>query len=308
MNLLKAMRPEPAEPPESWGFRRGDLIDPSLVVIDGIGGGTRYEVFHAWDRTLFCEVAAKTVRPHRVADERAMQGFERELGLGRRLAHPNLVRTLRWSLAERPYIVLEYVTAQTLFDHLGDVGPVSVPESALLGVRMCSALHYLHSSGVIHLDVKPANLTMGDPPRLLDLGLARTAVRPQRLSNRVGTASYMAPEQAARDPISPASDVFGLGVTLYEAVSGMLPFPEGDPEAEAPEDRYPQIVIDAVPLRDVKDVPERFHALVMAMLERDPERRPQSAIGVALELERVIEELHTDELLAWPRGLRVTPF
>lgn len=295
----------PAEK-ESWGFRRGDEIDPSLVVIDGIGGGTRSEVFHAWDRELFCQVAVKMVRPHRLSDERAMQAFERELGLGRRLAHPNLVRTLRWRLAERPYIVLEYVTAQTLADHLDDVGRVSIPETALLGVRMCSALHYLHASGVIHLDVKPANLTLGDPPRLLDLGLARTAVRPQRLSHRIGTASYMAPEQGAREPVSPASDVFGLGATLYEAVSAMRPFPDGDPEAEAPEDRYPQIVQDAVPLRDVMEVPERLHALVMASLERDPKRRPQDAITVALELQRVIEELHTDELLAWPRGLRVS--
>ena len=305
VKVLGVKRPTKTDP-ESWGLGRGDEIDGSLVVIDPIGGGTRYEVFHAWDRTLFCEVAVKMVRPHRVADERAMQGFERELGLGRRLAHPNLVRFLRWSLAERPYMVLEYVTAQTLADHLSDVGAVSVPETALLGVRMCSALHYLHSSGVIHLDVKPANLTMGDPPRLLDLGIARTAVRPQRLRNRVGTTSYMAPEQCSREPISPVTDLFGLGVTLYEALSGMRPFGEGDADAEAPEARYPQLVDEPVPLRDVKEVPDRLHRLVMACLERDPSRRPADAVTVALELERVLEELHVDEILAWPRGLGVT--
>lgn len=292
---------------ESWGLGRGDEIDPSLVVIDAIGGGSRYEVFHAWDRTLFCEVAAKLLRPHRLADERAMQGFERELGHGRRLAHPNLVRLLRWDLGERPYMVLEYVTAQTLGDHLADVGPVSIPETCLLGVRMCSALHYLHTSGILHLDVKPANLTMGDPPRLLDLGLARTAVRPQRLGNRVGTAAYMAPEQCAKDPVSPVTDVFGLGVTLYEALSGMRPFSDGDSGSEVPEERYSQLVQEPVPLGDVKVVPERLERLVMACLEHDPARRPPDAVTVAMELEKVLEELRVEELLAWPRGLKVAP-
>lgn len=308
MKLLKgrAAAKDSVGTEKSWGLDRGDEIDPTLVVIDPIGGGYRYEVFHAWDRTLFCEVAVKMVRPHRVADERAMQGFERELGHGRRLAHPNLVRLLRWDLARRPFMVLEYVTAQTLEHHLRDIGAVSIPETCLLGVRMCSALHYLHSNGVLHLDVKPANLTMGDPPRLLDLGLARTAVLPQRLADRVGTTAYMAPEQCTKDPVSPATDLFGLGVTLYEALSGGRPFGESQADSDVPEEKYPQLRYDAVPPGELKIVPPRLERLVMSLLERDASRRPRSAVAVALELEAVLEELRTDELLAWPRGLKVT--
>jgi len=100
---------------ESWDLNPGSELDGSLVVIELLGGGTRYEVFRAWDRLLFCEVAAKVVRPHRVAEDRVIDGFLRETSIASRLQHPNLVRLLRWNAAPpRPYMVLEYITAQTV--------------------------------------------------------------------------------------------------------------------------------------------------------------------------------------------------
>jgi serine/threonine-protein kinase len=110
------------------------------VVIEPLGTGSRYEVYRAWDRSLFCEVAVKVIRPHRVDEERAVAGFEREVMIGTRLGHPNLVRILRWSAAPpRPYLVMEYVTAPTVGDHLNQTGAVSVPEICLLGIRVASA-------------------------------------------------------------------------------------------------------------------------------------------------------------------------
>lgn len=150
----------------SWELRRGQEIDPSLVVLDPLGGGSRYEVFAAWDRLLFCKVAVKVVRPDRLDSERSLSRVELEAAIAARLTHPNLVRFLRWNPAlPRPYLVFEYIGAQTVADHLDEVGPVSVPETCLLGIRMLSALHYLHGVSVLHLDVKPSNLTMGDAPR-----------------------------------------------------------------------------------------------------------------------------------------------
>ena len=108
---------------ESWDLGAGHEIDRSLVVIGALGGGSRYEVFRAWDRELFCQVAVKVMRPHRVKEDRVMDGFEREVGIASRLQHPNLVRLLRWSAAPpRPYMVLEYVTAQTVAAHLESIG------------------------------------------------------------------------------------------------------------------------------------------------------------------------------------------
>ena len=122
---------------ESWDIAPGQEIDRSLVAIAAIGGGSRYEVFRAWDRELFCQVAVKVMRPHRVHEDRVMDGFEREVGIASRLHHPNLVRLLRWSSAPpRPYMVLEYVSAQSVADHLESIGEVSIPEACLLGIRM----------------------------------------------------------------------------------------------------------------------------------------------------------------------------
>ncbi len=295
-------------PDPSWELAEGAEIDPSLVAIDHLGGGSRYEVYRAWDRALFCEVAVKVIRPHRVQDDRAMEGFEREVAIASRLSHPYLVRLLRWNAAPpRPYLVLEYIGAQTLADHLADVGEVSVPEVCLLGVRMAAALHYMHSSHVLHLDVKPSNLTMGDPPRLLDLSLAHMAAGPLKLRHAIGTTSYMPREQCLKGFATPQSDIFSLGVSLYEGLSGTQPFSEGVDGAPTREEEYPQLVEEAQPLRELAEVPGELEQLVMSCLQHDPARRPASALAVALALENVLERLGTEELFAWPRRLDVRP-
>lgn len=302
--------PQADRPPDpSWELAIGAEIDPSLVVIGHLGGGSRYEVFHAWDRTLFCQVAVKVVRPNRVEDDRALAGFEREVAIAERLAHPNLVRLLRWEpRPPRPYMVFEYITAQTLAAHLADEGEVSVPETCLLGIRMLSALHYLHSRSVLHLDVKPDNLTMGDPPRLLDLSLARTFAGPLKMRHTIGTPVYMPPEQCDHGYVTPQSDLFSLGATLYEGLTGIQAFSTGEPDATVRADEYPQLVEEAQPISDTgTPVPRRLEHAILSCLEKDPKRRPRSAIDLAIELEAVLEELNVEELQAWPKGTRVRP-
>jgi eukaryotic-like serine/threonine-protein kinase len=296
----------PPAPRQSWDFIAGQEIDKSLVMISALGGGSRYEVFRAWDRELFCQVAVKVMRPHRVNEDRVMDGFEREISVASRLNHPNLVRLLRWTAAPpRPYMVLEYVTAQTVAAHLESVGEVSIPEACLLGIRMLSALHYMHSNHVLHLDVKPDNVTMGDPPRLLDFSLAQAFSGPVKLRHSMGTAPYMPPEQFTHGEVTPQSDLFGFGCTLYEALSGMRPFPDGDPTATDKAKMYPQLVENPQPLHEIIDLPQLLERVVMTCLARDPARRPGSALETAVALETVLETLGTEELYAWPKGLRV---
>lgn len=289
---------------DSWQFRPNDEIDDDLVVIGDLGGGERYEVFEAWDRRLFSRVAAKVLRPHRVTEERALSALRREGSIGTRLIHPNLVRLLRWTDGgARPHLVLELVTARSVEDHLEEIGPVRVAETCLLGIRVLAALQYMHAQGVLHLDVKPANVTMGDPPRLLDLSLAREGTN-LRLDRSVGTRAYMAPEQCRRESLTPATDLFGLGATLYEALTATQAFSEGVDDNDALAARYPQLAEEPIPLRDlVPEAPRHLEDVVMGCLERDPGRRPTSARSCAVALEEVIESLGLDDLLAWPRGL-----
>jgi eukaryotic-like serine/threonine-protein kinase len=289
-----------------WNLKRGQEIDRSLVVIDHLGTGSRYEAYRAWDRELFCEVAVKLIRPHRVEDDRAIEGFEREVTIGSRLGHPNLVRMLRWTAKPpRPYLVMEYVSAPTVGDHLSQTGPVSVPEICLLGIRVASALHHMHNNSVLHLDVKPYNVTMGDPPKLLDLSLARTISGPMRLHHSLGTGPYMAPEQCNHGIVTPQTDLFGLGATLYEAIGGMQAFPHGDDESKVREERFPQLEVEAPPLTDIQNVPAALSRIVMACVDRDPAKRPHSAIDVAVALHGVLEGFALNELYAWPKGLRI---
>src|SRR5256886_11599911 len=105
--------------------------------------------------------------------------------------------------------------------------------------------------------------------------------------------------------VSPQSDLFGLGATLYEALTGMRPFPDGDETAIDKAKLYPQLVEDPQPLHDIIDLPQALERIVMSCLARDPARRPRSAIETALALEAVLESLRTKELYAWPKGLRV---
>ena len=286
----------------------GAEIDQTLVVIGALGGGNRYEVVRAWDRRLFCQVAVKVLRPERVTEDRVIESFEREVAIATRLVHPNLVRLLRWSAEPpRPYLVFEYITAATLGDHLERIGRVSIPETCLLGVRMSSALHYLHSNHVLHLDVKPDNVTMGDPPRLLDLSLAQSFSTSVKLRHTMGTPPYMPPEQCDHGQVTPQSDLFALGVTLYEAVSGMRPFSPGDDAAESRAVQYPQLVEDPTPVGEFVALPPALGRLIMSCLARDPSGRPRSAIDLAVGLQGVLEGLGTAELYAWPKGTTVRP-
>jgi serine/threonine-protein kinase len=151
---------------------------------------------------------------------------------------------------------------------------VIVEQLLPLALELCAALHYVAASGFVHLDVKPKNVIMSAPPRLIDLSVATRLDRVALLASPTGTDEYMAPEQCLPErfpEIGPASDVWGLGVTLYEAISRSLPFPEGRDEAAAAE-RYPQLEAEPRPLP--RGVPAPLAELILACLAKRPEDRP----------------------------------
>jgi serine/threonine protein kinase len=280
----------------SWNLEPGDEIAAGRSVLKKLGGGKRFEVFSVWDERLCASVVAKVLRPDRVEDENALSALRREADLLERLAHPYLVRGFG-SVPDgpRPHILLEDLDGPTLRRLIKRHGPLPIEQLMPLGLNVASVLHYLSEEEVVHLDVKPGNLVMNVPPRLIDLSLARTFEDAAELRRPVGTHEYMAPElcgiASSEQGPGPAADIWGLAATLYHAASGEVPFPR-EPGAAASEDptiRFPQLVEDEPdPLG--KHVPPDFEDLVLDMLARDPAERP-AAGEVAEDLESLVDEL-----------------
>jgi eukaryotic-like serine/threonine-protein kinase len=209
-----------------WEFREGDEIAPGLHAVRPLGGGVRYEAHLAWADHLRTLVVVKVVRPDRVGDAGTIAGLRGEVAMLRSLAHPMLVRSFGAELGgERPHVVLELVEGPRLSTLIRRFG-LSVEQLLPLAMNLCAVLHYLAHERVVHLDVKPRNIIMGGDPRLIDLSIARRIDDLAELRTPVGTEGYMAPEQ--RDPdrfgeIGPASDIWGLGATLREALPDRAP-------------------------------------------------------------------------------------
>lgn len=296
MGQLMTEIPPPTKdaiPEESrWGFEEGDEIAPGRSAIRLLGGGFRYEAYLAWDDHLRSLVVAKVVRPGLVEDPRTLSGLRSEVEMLARLDHPVVVRSFGSELeGPRPHVVLEHLEGPRLSTLLRKYGPLPPEQLVPLALQLCSAVHYMAGEGVTHLDVKPSNVIMGAPPRLIDLSVALTLDECADLRSPVGTDAYMAPEQCRlrQGPgVGSAADVWGVGVTLYRALTGERPFSDGDPDAGDPAEHWPQLV-EAPKVID-GSVPAAVSEPIVACLAHDPAERPTAA-EVSDALERVLAAL-----------------
>src|SRR5918997_3199138 len=183
-------------PRPTWGLSEGDEIAPGRSVLRRIGGGRRYEAMLVWDQHRLAVLVAKVLRPDQARDAAALQDLAHEAALLERLAHPVVVRSFGAVTEGRfPHLVLEHLDGPTLDELLARDGTLALEQVLPLALHIASALHYLANEGIVHLDVKPSNVVMGAPPRLIDLSVARTVGDAARLRHAVGTGAYMAPEQ-----------------------------------------------------------------------------------------------------------------
>jgi eukaryotic-like serine/threonine-protein kinase len=275
----------------SWGFEEGEEIDPGRVVLKTIGGGNRYEVCLVWDESLFALGVAKLLRPDQATDEKALRDLVLEVEALESLAHPTLVRCFGAVLGgAHPHVLIEHLEGPSLRRLIRRDGAIPLQQLLPLAANVAGALQYMANRGYVHLDVKPDNIVMGLPPRLIDLSIARTLERAAASSGPIGTDPYMPPEQCAGESagsrIGSAADAWGLGATLFHAIAGEKPFPKGS-GTEGPE-RFPQLVEEPRPLPH--HVPEALTALIAELLDRDPARRP-SCGEVVERLEPLVAEL-----------------
>lgn len=250
---------------------RGEELAPGLVAIKDLGGGIVYDVWLAFDQRLLAPVVVKRIRPDQVDDEAAVAGFVREVELLGSLAHPGLPRVFAYDdEAELPYMVLEHIDGPTLSSAIGRDGPVQLHQLLPLALELASATHYLHGEGICHLDIKPSNIILGAPAQLIDLSVALDVPSAAALDHPVGSDEYMAPEQCDPrqfGPVGPASDVWGIGASLFRAAAGFRAW-----------DREPGRLQATTPPKPLPDfVPAAVRELIMACLAFDPAGRPTPA-------------------------------
>jgi len=262
---------------DSWGLGRGDEITSELTAMRLLGGGSAYEAFLAFDEITYGPVVVKVLRPSLVDDTEALDDLDREARALDVANHPVVVRGLRHDVdGPRPHLVLEHVEGPRLSTLIRRHGRLSEQQYVPLAVDLASALHFFRHADVCHLDIKPSNIIMGSPARLIDLSVARPSGAAATITGLVGTDAYMAPEQAApgsagRVPGFP-SDVWGIGSTLFNAIAGHRAFRRGDRDSDVPAERHPQLV-DA-PGELPPRVPDDVRKVVYGALAPDPADRP----------------------------------
>lgn len=237
-------------------------------------------VFRATDLQLGREVAVKTLRGQFGADDEFVRRFRREAQNAASLSHPNIVQT--YDVGEdggTHYIVMELVAGKTLKALIQEQGPLPVAEAARIGIAIADALAHAHAQGIVHRDIKPHNILLGRDGRVkvADFGIARAVTTDTltRTGSWMGSAHYFSPEQADGQPASSKSDLYSLGVVLYEMVTGTVPFQGESPITVAL--KHLREHVDAPSLLNA-EVPVEMDEIILRAMEKEPEDRFDTAI------------------------------
>jgi eukaryotic-like serine/threonine-protein kinase len=254
-----------------------------------IGVGGMAEVWRGYDRVLNRTVAIKTLLPQFARDASFVDRFRREAQAAARLNHHGIVSVYDSGTdGETPYIVMQFIEGRTLADYLASGKTIPPMKAAQVAKEIAEALAAAHSEGVIHRDIKPANVMVTRDGKVLvmDFGIARLISGPEtapQTSAVLGTASYLSPEQAQGQSVDARTDIYALGVVLYEMLAGRPPFTGDSPMAIA----YKQVnATPEAPSSVNPDVPPELDAVVMRALSKNPANRYQTGQEFADDLER----------------------
>lgn len=268
------------------------LLDGRYQIEQLLGEGGMARVYLGRDLRLQRPVAIKIPHPHLMTDPDFLSRFRHEAHAAAMVSHPNLVDIYDVGQdGDRHYIVMEYVAGVTLKQLINREAPFAIPRAVRIGEQIARGLHAAHRAGLIHRDIKPQNIIVTDDGqvRITDFGVAKSHLSTAMTETGItlGTADYIAPEQAQGRPATPQSDIYAVGVVLYEMLTGRLPFTGDNPVA---------VVMKHIseppppPRRYNPNIPAALEAIILRALAKDPAQRQRTALELA-------EELHNYEQL-----------
>ena len=284
----------------------GTVLNNRYQLLERLGKGGMSDVFRARDLMLERYVAIKVLHEQYSEDESFQQRFRQEARAAANLSHPNIVTVHDFGLDQgQLFIVMEHVPGKDLKTLLRQRGRYSVEEAIPLIVQACAGIGYAHRAGLVHCDIKPHNMIVTPDARLkvTDFGIARalSTILPDERADVVwGSPQYFSPEQAVGEAPSPASDVYSLGIVLYEVLTGALPFTAPTSEELA----LLHLQADPIPPSEyVPDIPSALEEIILKVLAKEPAARYRTAD----QLGRVLLRFGTQQDIPAAPALNLTP-
>jgi RNA polymerase sigma factor (TIGR02999 family) len=268
------------------------VLDSRYELRRKVGEGATGVVYEAYDRVLQTRIAVKLLRKEYAGNRLVLERFRQEILLSRNLGHPNILRLYHLGeFQSRAYLTMQWVEGRTLAEEIAAEAPLSEERVAFIGVRLASALQAAHRHNVLHRDIKPHNILLDNrqEPLVTDFGLARLLEGPGVTTAGVflGTPNYVSPEQARLEPLDERSDLYSLGVVLFEMATGRCPF-RGESASEVLRMHRQQAPPDPRDL--VAGISADMASLILNCLAKDRERRVATAADLLAALERLLPE------------------
>jgi serine/threonine-protein kinase len=278
-----------AVPPDDDPTVSIHTVDDRYTLLEQIGSGAAATVYRARDTLLDTVVALKLLRTEATGESDTLERVRQEILLPRDLAHPNVLRVYDLgSSGGAVYLTMRLIEGRTLADTIGTEAPLDPGIAVTIARKVASALAAAHRLNVLHRDIKPGNILLDadNEPYLADFGLARLIEGPSITvhGHFMGTPSYASPEQATVKPLDERSDLYSLGVVLFEMVTGRRPF-EADSVAEVLEMQRTAVPTD--PRTIVPATPDRLAETILRCLAKDPADRFQTAEDLQAELDEL---------------------
>lgn len=271
-------------------------LDNRYTILERVGGGGMADVYRAHDKLLDRSVAVKVLRSQFTDDDEFVTRFRREAQAAARLSHPNIVNIYDVGRDDDSYyIVMEYISGETLKDRILREGPLPVEATVRVALEIAEALEHAHQNNIVHCDIKPHNILMTRSGRVkvTDFGIARavTSATMTQTGTIIGSVHYFSPEQAKGGAVSAKSDIYSLGAVMYEMLTGVVPFTGETPISIA----IKHLQDDPKPLREVNPaVPPILEALVLKAMAKNPEQRFTDVAAMIADLRSAQHYLRDD--------------